>query len=123
MPFNLRIELLIFVILFCLVILYFVKKDKLLMKYAIIWLLAGFIMFIAVVIPNFIETISALLGFEIVSNMIFLFGFLILMGIVLSLTAIVSKQSEKIRLLIQEVSILKKNIFQDKKEGKKWEYY
>ena len=45
--------------------------------------------------------------FELLSNMMLTFLIVILLFITLSLTIIVSTQNEKIRLLIQELSILK----------------
>jgi hypothetical protein len=107
MSLVLRLELVIFAIICMILILWVVKKEKLLMKYALVWLLSGFLMIIAVIIPNFMEKISGLLGFEKTSNMIFLGAFALLLYITFSLTIIVSKQSSQIRLLTQEVSILK----------------
>jgi hypothetical protein len=103
----LRIELIVFAVLFMLMILWIVKKEKLLIKYALVWLISGFLMIVAVTIPNFIEKLSSFLGFETTSNMMFLIGFLLLLYICLTLTVIVSKQSSKIRLLVQEISLMK----------------
>jgi hypothetical protein len=89
-------------------IFWVVKKEKLLIKYALVWLLSGFLMIVAVLIPSFIEQISKLLGFQTASNMIFFLGFVVLIYITFTLTVVVSKQSSRIRLLIQEVSLLKK---------------
>lgn len=107
MSLILRVELILFAIICMISILWVVKKEKLLIKYALVWLLSGFSMIVAVIIPNFIEKVSHILGFETASNMIFLVGILILLGLVFSLTIISSKHSERIRLLIQEISMLK----------------
>jgi hypothetical protein len=56
------------------------------------------------------EAITKLLGFKMFSNLIFSILIGVLMLICLALTIIVSGQREKIRLLIQEVSIIKKKI-------------
>jgi hypothetical protein len=71
-------------------------------------------MIVSVIIPNLIETISNLLGFETPSNMIFLVAIIVLLYISFTLTVIASRQSSKIRLLIQELSILKGKIDQKK---------
>ena len=70
-------------------------------------LLFGFL-FILLLIPGVLIWMTHLLGFEVSSNMIFsmLIGTLVIINI--SLTMIVSSQDKKIRLLIQEVSMLKK---------------
>lgn len=107
MPIVLRIELIIFALVSMIFIFWAVKKDKLLLKYALVWLICGFLMILAIIIPNLIENLSKMMGFEASSNMIFLGGFAILFCITFSLTIIISRQSSKIRLLIQEVSLLK----------------
>jgi hypothetical protein len=108
MSLNLRVELIIFALLCIIMVLWVVKKEKLLMKYALVWLVSVFLMIIAILIPSFIERVSVLLGFETTSNMIFFFGIIVLLYIAFTLTIIVSKQSSRIRLLVQEVSLLKK---------------
>lgn len=108
MTITLRIELIIFALLSIIFILWTVKKEKLLIKYALLWILAGCLILVAVIIPNFIESIAKLLGFATPSNMIFLVAIIILLYISFSLTIVVSKQSSRIRLLIQELSLLKK---------------
>lgn len=106
MSFTLRMELIIFSILFMILILWNVKNEKISMKYAIIWLLCGFFMIVSIAIPNFIEKMSDIIGFETTSNMVFFFGIIILLFISFNLTLIVSKQSLTIRKLIQELSII-----------------
>jgi hypothetical protein len=90
-----------------LLILYLVKKRRISIKYSLVWLLPCFILIIFVLVPGFMDMISRFLGFKTASNMILtsLIGFL--MMITIALTVIVSNQKDKIRLLIQEVSILK----------------
>lgn len=91
-------------------VLYMVRKDRITIKYSLVWLLACSILLVSVIIPKFMETIANLFGIKILSNMIFAVIIMILMFISISLTIIVSGQKEKIRLLIQEVSILKSKI-------------
>ena len=56
------------------------------------------------------NSFANLLGFEVGSNMIFAGLIAMLIFINIALTVIVSGQSSKIRLLIQEVSMLKGKI-------------
>lgn len=104
---TLRYGTAIVVVIFAIVIFNLVRRNKLSMKYALVWLGTAFAMLVAVLIPNFLDFMANLFGFELVSNMLFLIGMLVLMCISLSLTMIVSKQSNMIRLLTQEVSMLK----------------
>lgn len=112
---TLRYGTAIVVVVFAIVIFNLVRRNKLSMKYALVWLATAFAMLVAVLIPNFLDLVAKLLGFELVSNMLFLIGMLLLMCISLSLTMIVSKQSNMIRLLTQEISMLKS---QEKGESK-----
>ena len=97
--------LFIFIVIF--LILYYVSKNKISIKYSVVWLLLFGLLFIFLIIPGFLKTITNILGFNIASNMIFslLIGVLVIINIFL--TGVVSSQDKKIRLLIQEVSLLK----------------
>lgn len=112
---TLRYGTAIVVVVFAIVIFNLVRRNKLSMKYALVWLGTAFAMLVAVLIPNFLDFVAKILGFELVSNMLFLVGMLVLMCISLSLTMIVSKQSNMIKLLTQEISMLKS---QEKGESK-----
>lgn len=105
-------SLFIFFVIFF--ILYFIRKSKLNIKYSVIWLILFGILFIFLIIPGFLETITKILGFSLSSNMIFSLLIAALVVINIWVTGIVSSQDKKIRLLIQEVSILKKKL-KDKK--------
>ena len=94
----------LFIITFILVLL---RKRKISIKYSLIWLLLFVVLLIATLFPKFLIWITHILGFTTASNMVFslIIGVLVLISI--ALTVIVSIQDRKIRLLIQEVSILK----------------
>ena len=110
MSYILQIQLVIFSLSMIIVVLYIVNRGKITIKYSLIWLFAGIIMLISASVPRLIERISDFLGFQVPSNLVFFIfiGFLVILT--LSLTAIVSGQREKITLLIQEVSLLKKKL-------------
>lgn len=110
MELRVRLILGIVIFLFILTIINFIKKDNISLKYSLIWLVSGFIMLIATMIPNFLEQVSQFLGFELVSNMVFVCAIIILLVLNFSFTIIVSRQTQKIRLLIQEVSLLKSRV-------------
>lgn len=104
-------KLIMFSFLFALIIiigiLYLIRKEKINIKYAIIWLLLFGLLALLLIIPNLLTIITKLLGFEVSSNMIFAIIISVLIIISISLTAIVSTQDRKIRKLIQEISIIK----------------
>lgn len=102
-------------IILAIIILNCIRKNRLNLKYSLIWLATLLAILIAVLIPNLLEEVAKFLGFEVMSNMLFLVAIITLILITLSLTMIVSKQSKMIQLLIQEVSMLKANQKGEKK--------
>lgn len=98
-------------ILFCLliigIILYIVKKGRISIKYSLIWFFSMFVLLLLILIPNLLSFLTKLAGIEIASNLIFALIIAVLIFINISLTIIISGQNDKIRLLIQEISLLK----------------
>lgn len=117
-PSNLRITLIIAVICYFIIILYFLKQRALNLKYTLLWLLSGVVLGILVIYPELLRHIIRFFG--IASNMNGLFiiciGFMLM--IMMALTSIVSRQNVKIRQLVQEISILDKQIRELKQNGK-----
>lgn len=95
------------VLLFAMAILNLVRQNKLTMKYALLWLGLSLLTIIALIWPGLLNALSSLLGFVSMSNMLFLIAIFVLILICVSLSVIVSNQTKKIILLIQEVSLLK----------------
>ncbi|MCH5166320.1 MAG: DUF2304 domain-containing protein [Erysipelotrichales bacterium] len=110
MEISSRTLLLFAIIIFIIVMLNFIKKDNVSIKYSLIWLISSLIVIVLILIPNCLEWMSHLLGFELISNMIFVIAILILFAICFSFTVIVTRETRKIRLLIQEISILKAKV-------------
>lgn len=110
MSINLRIFLSFILIFFIILIIHTIKKKRLLLKYSLLWLAASLFMSICIIFPQILNLICVLLGIELVSNLVFLLGFLILLVLTFVLTIIVSEQKKKIILLVEEVSIIKKEL-------------
>lgn len=115
-PSHLRVTLIIVVISYFIVILYFLKQKALNLKYTLLWLVAGAVMGVLVVVPELLTRIIRLFGIQDNMNGLFLFciGFIIL--ILLSLTSIASRQNRKIRTLTQELAIIDKRVRDLEKE-------
>ena len=107
---KLNILYIIVVLLSVLVILFLFRKGRIPIKYTLVWLVAAFVFLIIAIFPQILGFFKDLLGFEVASNMVFTIAIFILLYINLAITIIISGQSEKIKLLIQEVSVLKKEI-------------
>ena len=116
MRLALTIFLLFLLFIQLILIIHTIKKKKLSIKYGSFWILAILLMAIIVIFPSFLFNISSLFGFEVRSNMIFLLGVFFLFYIIFILTTSISIQNEKIKLLIQEVSLLKESVEEDGKK-------
>ena len=66
------------------------------------------------IFPGVMYSFANFIGFELLSNMLLCFFIVILIFISLALTVMVSNNRKKITLLVQELSILKKEM-EDKK--------
>ena len=110
MTINLTIFLLLVIIVFLALIIHTILKNRLSLKYSLLWLFAICLMLIMVLFPKILRNICNLLGIELVSNLVFLLGFLILLVITFALTIIVSEQKRKIVLLVQEIALIKKEL-------------
>ena len=116
MNINLKIFLIVLIFLQFILIVSVVKRKKMTMRYASLWIFLSLIMMIVVIFPKIIFKLSDLFGFEVPSNMIFILGFFLLFYISFIITTTLSMQNRKIKLLIQELSMLKESV---RKDGKK----
>lgn len=85
----------------------FIKKDKLKIKYTLVWFILFFVFFLILIVPNLLDFITNLLGFQTPSNMILCLLISILIVVNITLTGILTSQDKKIRILVQEISLLK----------------
>lgn len=112
MSFRLKIILILLILLFVLNIFRCIKSNKISIKYSLIWLFSCFFMIAIILIPNLLESISKILGFELISNMIFLIAIIVLFIVSFYFTVILTMQHSKITTLIQETSIIKSELQQ-----------
>lgn len=110
MSINLMVVSILFSVFIIITILFLLRQKKINIKYSIIWIILFTILLIATILPGFLVWVTHLLGFKTASNMVISIILAVLVIISIVLTIIVSKQDKKIRLLIQEISIMKKAI-------------
>lgn len=110
MPLKLKFGLIMISILLFVIVILILRKDKIPVKYALVWFLSSIIIFLLGVAPDLFAFVSNFFGFETISNMVIGFFIFILLMICMSLTITVSGQKRKITLLMQEISILKNKI-------------
>lgn len=111
---SLRLGLLGVALVLILVVMLILRRGRIPIKYALIWLIPPTILLLLVMVPSVFLCFANLLGFETISNLVVGLLFVMLFFVIMALTVIIAGQTTKINLLIQEVSSLKKKI-NDKK--------
>lgn len=105
------------VIFYFIVIIRFLKKEQLLLKYSLLWLLGGVILALCAVFPSILKTVG---GGGVHSDVNFLFFVLICILLLIdgSLTIIVSRLSNANRRLTQRIAIIETELARLKNEKK-----
>ncbi len=91
-------------------IFYLLRRKSLMLKYTLVWLLSGIIMFLAVIFPSGIQWIITRMGIIEMTNGIFAVCIFCVLLILISLTGIVSKMSKKNKDVIQQCALMEKRI-------------
>jgi len=107
-----RIQLLaIFGSLFLiLLILELIRRNYLKERYSLLWLTTGGVFLVLSLTIELLTPVTRFLGFEMVSNALFLAGIVFLIIIALGMTITLSRLSERNKQLTQEVVFLKKKV-------------
>ena len=114
MPTNLIFFVILFAFTLLILTIFLLRKDKITVKYSLIWIFASIGMIIISFLPNFMLQLANLFGFELLSNMVLCMFIGVLLLITLALTVMVTGLKKRTTLLIQEISLLKKEL-EDKK--------
>ena len=109
-PATLRIVLICALIIYFMIVLVFLKNKTLELRYTLLWLLAGVVLAILVAWPELLRKCVGLIGIQSNMNGLFIMAFAFVIMIMMSLTAIVSKQTNRIKTLVQEIAIMDKKI-------------
>ena len=110
LPSRLVITLVVGLLIYFFIILMLLKYKEISLKYTLLWLLSGLLMVLLVIFPSLLLGISHALGFQSSMNSLMVMGVAFIIMIIMSLTSIVSKQSRKIRNLVQYSAMLEKRI-------------
>ena len=104
---NIRIQIIIaLVVLVALaIIVNMIRRKKLELRYALIWLVVGICILILDCFPELISWLSTQLGIASPMNMLFFFGFCFSLIIIFALTMAMSRMSNRMKQLAQEVAI------------------
>ena len=110
MSVTLRALLVVLSLVFFAAVVRLVARGRLQLKYSLLWMLLSIVMLLCALFPGLVARIAYLVGIQTPSNLVFLAGLGLLMVICMSLTIIVSWQTNDIRLLVQSVALLEKRV-------------
>ena len=104
---SIQIEVSIAALILLILIFFSLRKNSMSIKNSIAWLLLPLIFIIIAIFPKPLEDFAKWLGFETLSNFIFVIIIGLLLIICFFTTLSNSRQQEQMTKLIQEISILK----------------
>lgn len=119
MSVKLQVVIGIVIVLMLMLILNMVRNRKIDLRYALSWITVLAIMLVLDIFPQIVVFAAGLTGITLASNMVFLFGIIILAVLIYFLTASVSRLSSKVKVLVQEIALLKEELERLKKDEKK----
>lgn len=103
----LRAEMIVTALLVMFIVVRSVNKKKLRLQYSFFWLVIVTGMLIVAFFPGVVDWLCGVMQIEKPSNLIYLFGILILLLISFYQTTLISKQADQIARLTQIVAIEK----------------
>ena len=116
---RIQVFFIISIIIYLFIIFQMLKKKKLNLKYTLMWLFAGMTLLVITIFPKIMYWISNTLGIHTPINSAFLLGSMFIIMILITLTSIVSELNSKVRVLIQEMALLEKELDDLKKDSLK----
>ena len=118
---SLRLQIIIGVVMVMsiLIIGNMVRKRKLDLRYALVWFFVGIIVLVFDIFPGLLGAVTGMLGVELPSNMMFFLGFVFSLLIIFTLTVSVSRLSERVKRLTQELALLENKVEQKFDDAKR----
>lgn len=92
------------------IIINMVRKKSLDLRYALIWFALIAMILVIVIVPGLLGVITHFLGIYDAMNMVFFIGFVFLIVVTFFLTAALSRNSNRIKALTQQVALLEKQV-------------
>jgi hypothetical protein len=100
-----RIVAAVLAVLFMLMILELIRRDRLQERYSVIWFIAGLGMLAGAAFPGLLEVVANLMGVRNTNVALFSVVLLLLLGLALNFSVIMSRQAAQITRLAQERAI------------------
>jgi hypothetical protein len=102
-----RIVAAVIALVFMLMIFELIRRDRLQERYAVIWLLAGLGMLAGAAFPGLLELVANVMGVRDTNVALFSIVLLLLLGLSLNFSVLMSRQADQITRLAQELALEK----------------
>ncbi|NLP14070.1 MAG: DUF2304 domain-containing protein [Clostridium sp.] len=110
MAINIYSLSIVFSILFLLIVIELVRKNKLQERYSLLWIFISIVFLILSSTSVLLDSLAKSLDIKNPPSLLFLLGLIYLIVYSLNTTVVVSKQNERIIRLTQELSLLKQKM-------------
>jgi hypothetical protein len=100
-----RIVAAVIALAFMLMILELIRRDRLQERYSVIWLLAGIGMLAGAAFPGLLELVANIMGVRDTNVALFSIVLLLLLGLALNFSVLMSRQADQITRLAQELAL------------------
>ena len=107
---KMQIVAVIAVILFFGILVWLLRKNRMELRYALLWFICGVIMLILALFPKMLDRFAALVGIYSSVNALFAVTLFFALMLILSLTSIASREKQEIVRLIQELAVLENRV-------------
>jgi hypothetical protein len=107
---SLRLFLSIGLLVYFLLIFLLLRRKTLSLRYTLLWIFGGIGMGILLIFPELLNWFIHLVDIQLASNGLFAIILFFILIILISITSIVSKQSDHIKRLVQDNALLEKRI-------------
>lgn len=87
-----------------------IRQNKMPIKYSLLWYAFALLVLLTGAIPNIVSIVANFFGFQTISNFLLgvIVGVMVLLNI--ALTVMIASQRHRIKLISQELSLLKKEV-------------
>ena len=107
---TLQFFMLLAVALYFVLLIFFLRRKRISLKYSLLWLFSGIVMLLLALFPRILGWVSAAVGIVTPVNALFAVALFCIIIILMSMTAIVSKQNAQLVQLAQANALLEQRV-------------
>ena len=104
---NIYILGIAFSLVFLFAVIDLMRRRVLMEQYSLLWLGMGVVILLLSIFPQWLNAFAVAVGIYYAPSLLFLIGFLFMLGTMLHLTVVLSRLTKRTVLLVQEIAILK----------------